>query len=114
MPQDLSAHRCITYRQGKIGALYAWEFEKDRRALNVRVEGVLAVSDVFPALEAAVEDLGLPYVPEDAASPHMRAGPLQQVLADGCLPSTGYHLHYPSRRQMVPALARLVNALRWR
>ena len=114
VPQDLTAHRCIKYRQSTSGRLYAWEFEKDGRALNVQVEGPLALNDAAPALEAAIEGLGLAYVPEDIAAAPLREGHLTQVLANWCPPAPGYHLYYPSRRQMVPALALLVEALRWR
>ncbi|MBP1807060.1 LysR family transcriptional regulator [Rubellimicrobium aerolatum] len=111
-PQDLTAHRCVGYRQSTSGALYAWEFAKDGRALNVRVEGPLVVNDVGPALEAALAGLGLAYVPEDIATAPLRDGRLTEVLADWCPPAPGYHLYYPSRRQMTPAFALLIRALR--
>lgn len=114
MPQDLTAHRCIKYRQSTSGGLYAWEFQKDGRALNVQVEGPLALNDAAPALEAAIEGLGLAYVPEDIAAAPLQEGRLTQVLADWCPPSPGYHLYYPSRRQMAPAFALLAEALRYR
>ena len=113
-PQDLTAHRCVRYRQTTSGAIYAWEFEKDGRALNVQVDGPLALNDAAPALDAAIEGLGLAYVPEDIAAGPLRDGRLIQVLADWCPPSPGYHLYYPSRRQMAPAFALLVNILRHR
>jgi DNA-binding transcriptional LysR family regulator len=114
VPQDLTAHRCINYRNSTSGDLYAWEFEKDGRALNVRVEGALAFNDVYPALEAAIEGFGLAYLPEDIAAAPLREGRLVQVLSDWCPPFPGYHLYYPSRRQMAPAFALLVEALRYR
>jgi DNA-binding transcriptional LysR family regulator len=114
VPQDLTAHRCINFRHGTAAALYAWEFEKDGRALNVRVEGPLAFNDAAPALEAAVAGLGLAYVPEDIARPPIAAGRLVELLADWCPPFPGYHLYYPSRRQMAPAFALIVEALRYR
>src|SRR6185312_7006271 len=40
-PQQLAEHRCINLRLPTRGGLYAWEFEKAGRALNVRVEGQL-------------------------------------------------------------------------
>lgn len=114
IPQDLTAHRCINLRMTTSGALYAWEFEKDGRDLNVRTEGQLAFNEVIPALEAAVAGFGLAYVPEDIAQAHLAAGRLVQVLEDWCPPFPGYHLYYPSRRQMAPAFALLVEALRYR
>jgi DNA-binding transcriptional LysR family regulator len=35
-------------------------------------------------------------------------GRLVRVLADWCAPFSGYHLYYPSRRQLSPALAFIV------
>ena len=36
-----------------------------------------------------------------------------RVLDDWCPPFPGYHLYYPSRRHSSPALALLVDALRY-
>ncbi len=41
-------------------------------------------------------------------------GRLKRVLEDWCLPYSGYHLYYPSRRQSSAAFALLVDALRYR
>ncbi|WP_210529502.1 LysR family transcriptional regulator [Rubellimicrobium arenae] len=112
MPQDLTAHRCINYRQTTSGSLYAWEFAKEGRILDVRVEGPLAVNDVTPAREAAVAGLGLAYLPEDVAAAALAEGRLVQLLADWCPPAPGCHLYDPSRRQIAPALAVVIEALR--
>ncbi|EYD74774.1 Transcriptional regulator, LysR family [Rubellimicrobium mesophilum DSM 19309] len=114
VPQDLTMHRCINYRNSTSGDLYAWEFEKEGRALNVRVEGALVFNDTLPAMEAAMEGFGLAYLPEDVAAASLRDGRLVAVLGDWCPYSPGYHLYYPSRRQPTPAFALLVDALRWR
>jgi DNA-binding transcriptional LysR family regulator len=37
-PQDLMAHNCINIRLPTAGGIYAWEFKKGGRELNVRVE----------------------------------------------------------------------------
>jgi len=39
-------------------------------------------------------------------------GRLRRLLADWCPPFPGYHPYYPSRRQISPAFALLVDALR--
>src|SRR5439155_69540 len=36
-PRDLMEHTCINMRVPTYGGLYAWEFEKDRRELKVKV-----------------------------------------------------------------------------
>src|SRR5438309_5027 len=113
-PQDLIDHNCITLRLPSHGGLYAWEFEKGGRELRVRVEGQLTCNTTAQMLSAALAGLGLAYVPEGLVQPHLAKGRLRQVLADWCLPYSGYHLYYPSRRQPSAAFALLVDALRYR
>jgi DNA-binding transcriptional LysR family regulator len=94
------------------GGLYAWEFEKDGHALRVRVDGQLIFNGTAPMLEAAVAGFGLAYVPDDEAEDYVARGALLRVLEDWCPYYPGYHLYYPSRRQMTPAFGLLVKALR--
>jgi DNA-binding transcriptional LysR family regulator len=113
-PRDLTTHACINLRLPTHGGLYAWEFEKGRRALRVRVEGQLVFNESGPMLDAALAGFGLAYLPEDSVQAHLADGRLIRVLADWCPPYSGYHLYYPSRRQPTPAFALLVDALRYR
>jgi len=114
VPQDLTGHDCINLRLPTYGGLYVWEFERDGRALRVRVEGRLVFNMLAPILAAARAGFGLAYLPEDQIEADRAAGRLVQVLADWCPPFPGYHLYYPSRRQPTPAFAALVEALRYR
>jgi DNA-binding transcriptional LysR family regulator len=113
-PHELAGHDCINLRFPTLGGLYAWEFEKDGRALTVRVEGQLIVNEIAIALQAALDGSGIAYLPEDYVRPQIEAGRLTRVLGGWCPPFPGYHLYYPSRRQQTPALALLVEALRFR
>jgi DNA-binding transcriptional LysR family regulator len=113
-PQDLIGHSCINLRLPSHGGWYAWEFEKGDRELKVRVEGQLTFNATTQILNAALAGLGLAYVPEDMAQPHIAEGRLKRVLEDWCPPYSGYHLYFPSRRQSAAAFALLVNALRYR
>jgi DNA-binding transcriptional LysR family regulator len=113
-PQELTGHNCINLWLPTYGAPYAWEFEKGKRELKVRVEGQLTFNDNNRILTAALEGLGLAYLPEDTAQPYLAKHRLKQALDDWCQPFTGYHLYYPSRRQHSKAFALLVDALRYR
>jgi DNA-binding transcriptional LysR family regulator len=113
-PQDLTDHACINLRLPTRGGLYAWEFEKNRRKLNVHVEGQLIFNRPAQMLNAALAGLGLAYLLKDVVQPYLDAGRLKCVLEDWCPPFSGYHLYYPSRRQPSPAFALLVDALRYR
>jgi DNA-binding transcriptional LysR family regulator len=113
-PQDLTDHNCINLRLPTYGGLYAWEFQRGSRQLNVRVDGQLIFNGTFQMLNAALDGLGLAYVPEDLVQPHVARGRLRRVLEEWCPPFPGCHLYYPSRRQNSPAFSLLVEALRFR
>lgn len=113
-PHDLTRHACVNLRLPTYGGLYAWEFEKDGRAVNVRVEGQYIVNTLALRTQAALSGLALTYLPEDQVAPYLADGRLEIVLDDWCPRLSGYHLYYPSRRQNSPAFLRLVEALRYR
>lgn len=113
-PHDLTQHNCITIRLPTLGGIFPWEFEKKGQELKVRVEGQLVFNNIAMRLTAAMEGLGLAYMPEDLVQPHIEAGALVRVLSDWCPSFPGYHLYYPSRRQSSPAFALLRDALRCR
>lgn len=113
-PQDLTRHNCLNMRLETYGGLYAWEFEKNGRPLNVRVSGQIICNGSAAIVSAALLGLGIAYLPEDMVNKHVAQKRLVRVLRDWSPPFPGYHLYYPSRRQATPAFALLVEALRYR
>jgi DNA-binding transcriptional LysR family regulator len=114
LPQDLAHHTCVNMRFATLGNVYAWEFEKGSREINVRVEGQLTVNDIAVIRQAALHGLGVAFIPEDMVQSHIDAGELVRVLADWTPPFPGYYLYYPSRRHQTPAFTLLIDALRYR
>jgi DNA-binding transcriptional LysR family regulator len=110
-PRDLLRHRCINFRHGSAG-LYRWEFEKGKKSLSVAVNGALIVDDLELVIRAALDSVGLAYMAEENAAPHLAKGALVRVLEDWCQPFPGFFLYYPSRRQQPAALSALINVLR--
>lgn len=113
-PEDLTDHSCINLRRVTRGGNFLWEFEKRGREINVRVEGQLAVNSLGLARSAALEGLGLAYLPEDLVEEQIAKKQLVRVLDDWCDPFPGYHLYYPSSRQHAPAFAIVLEALRFK
>jgi DNA-binding transcriptional LysR family regulator len=113
-PHDLARHRCINLRWVSAGGLYAWEFEKAGRELNVKVDGQLVLNDSDFILDAAVAGHGIAFMMEDHASKRVADGTLLRVLEDWCEPFDGYYLYYPSRLQPSPAFRLVLEALRYR
>jgi DNA-binding transcriptional LysR family regulator len=113
-PQELTGHNCINLRLPTYGGLYAWEFQKGDREINVRVDGQLVFNSSRQILHAALAGFGIAYLPEDTAAPHVERGRLKPVLERWCTPFSGYHVYYPSRRQSSPALALVIDTLRYK
>lgn len=111
-PHDLLEHKCINMRLPQSGGLHSWEFEKDGREVNVRVQGGLILNNEDLAIRAAREGLGLAMVMEDKILGDVQSGSLAVVLGDWCPPFAGYHLYYPDRRHPSPAFAALLEELR--
>lgn len=111
-PQELAEHRCINYRYTTSGGLYLWEFQQDGRSFQVRVDGSLIFNDSDLILAAALAGQGIGYLFEDEIVELVAEGRLIQVLAEWCPTAPGYYLYHPNRRQIPPALAALIDALR--
>ncbi|MDU6410988.1 MAG: LysR family transcriptional regulator [Yersiniaceae bacterium] len=112
-PAELTAHQCINLRLPTRGGLYAWDFEKEGKTLSVRVQGQAVFNNTYLMLQAALDGLGLAYIPLDLAQEHIASGRLLPVLEAWWPRFPGYHLYYANRRQMAPALAEVIAALRY-
>ncbi|NKN37497.1 LysR family transcriptional regulator [Agrobacterium sp. a22-2] len=112
-PRELIGHRCIR-RRFSSGRIYRWEFEKDGKALVVDVGGPLVLSDDRLILAATLNGAGLAYLFDQRIADELETGRLIRVLDDWCAPFDGFHIYYPSRRQMRPALRAFVDFFRYR
>ncbi len=111
-PNDLTSHACINTRLPTRGAIYAWEFERRGKEVKVRVDGPVVLNRYEMRILAALESLGLAYVPEDTVTELLSKGKLVRVLEEWCAPYAGYQLYYPSRRHPTPAFAAMLSAFR--
>jgi DNA-binding transcriptional LysR family regulator len=98
-PKELCAHRCVNYRYPS-GKKFLWAFQKGRSKLEVEIEGVMTFDDPELVLRAAAEGAGIGYVFEAQVIDHMTQGRLERVLEDWCPEMPGFHLYYPSRRNL--------------
>ncbi|WP_070341064.1 LysR family transcriptional regulator [Pseudomonas aeruginosa] len=112
-PRDLVDHNCINMRMQSGGGLYAWDFQRKDRHVNVRVDGQLIFNTSPNIVDAALAGLGIAWLPEEEFAPHIEEGRLLRVLENWCPLFPGYYLYYPNRRQPSPAFSLVVDALRY-
>lgn len=110
-PDDLKDHACLRIRMPG-GKLYRWEFERHGQELSVDVPGPLTLDHVGLMVEAAVDDMGIAYVPDREAQPYIDAGTLVPVLGEWCPPIPGLFLYYPGGRHVPAGLRALIDMLK--
>lgn len=110
-PEELAAHQCIRQRLPS-GKLYRWEFQHNGRDVAVNVSGVLTLDSSQLMVEAAVNGLGIAYVPELYAQAYLDDGRLVAVLEAWCPPFPGLCLYYPNNRHVPPSLRAFIELLR--
>ncbi len=110
-PDDLRHHRCIRQRLPS-GRPYRWEFARGSDAIAIDVPGALTLNHNALMVDAAIDGLGIAFVPEQAAREALRDGRLRAVLKDWSPPGPGLCLYYSGRRHVPPALRVFIDALR--
>jgi DNA-binding transcriptional LysR family regulator len=113
-PRELHQHDCINYRLITRGSVYRWEFTENGKDLEIAVDGRLLANDAALMVKAATDGIGLAYVFESMVRELLAERRLVRVLEDYCPPFPGFFLYYPSRAQVAPKLAALVDFLKKR
>jgi len=110
-PDDLARHRCIGVRLGD-DRLYRWEFNGPDGEFAVPVDGAVTADDSDLMLSMAIGGMGLMYANDAIFAPHLASGALRLVLEHWSTTGPGYHIYYPSRRQVPTPLRLLIDLIR--
>ena len=111
-PDDLASHNCIQYRVGAKGPLAKWHFQRNGKSRAVATQGRLTVNNTELALRAALDGLGIGYLPEELAAPFVRTGQLMRVLESWPAAVEGLYLFYHGHRQIPTALRAFIDMIR--
>lgn len=110
VPQDLHAHDCIRFRFDS-GAIYRWEFERRGVFERIDVPGRLTLTDQPLMVDAAVDGVGIAFVPDHLAADALADGRLERVLKDWCPAYPGLCLYYAGHRHVSSGLRALIDLL---
>lgn len=109
---ELASHSCIQYRLGAKGPLAKWNFERNGKLQPIAVSGRLTVNNVDLALRAALDGLGIAYLPEGLAAPFIRTGQLLRLFENCSAVVESLFLFYHGRRQLPTALRAFIDMVR--
>jgi DNA-binding transcriptional LysR family regulator len=111
VPEDLHAHRCIRQRLPS-GKRYRWEFARHGQAFAIDPPGTLTLDSNSLMVEAALDGLGIAYVPEPYARDALARKRLVAVLGDWCPSIPGLFLYFSGSRHIPAGLQAFVRLLR--
>jgi DNA-binding transcriptional LysR family regulator len=111
IPDDLRRHRCIRQRLAS-GKPYRWEFARGLDEIAIDVPGSLTLNHNELMVDAAMDGLGIAFVPERVAQPFLDDGRLRALLEDWSPAFPGLCLYYPGHRHVPPALRVFIDELR--
>lgn len=110
-PNDLINHSCLCLYLPTYGGLYAWELEKGERSIRVKVDGQLTFNTIMPMRQAALDGLGIGFLPTELVNEDIRSGKLIEVMKDWVPIFESYHFYYSSRKHKTTAFNLFLNAL---
>jgi len=111
VPDDLAQHRCIRQRLPG-GRRYRWEFSRHGQQVALDVPGTLTLNSSALMAGAALQGLGIAYVPESHVREALNQGMLVRVLEAWCPPVPGLCLYFPANRHMPVSLRALVDMIK--
>jgi DNA-binding transcriptional LysR family regulator len=112
VPDALLGHDAIVYRSPTTGALQRWDLERKGRTRIVAVHGRLTCNDAQLLVRGALDGLGLAYVDEHSARPHLESGALRLVLEPWAPRVPGFFLYFPRRAREDPRLRAFLDVAR--
>jgi DNA-binding transcriptional LysR family regulator len=110
-PDELQAHRCIRQRLPG-GKRYRWEFARHGQTFTIDPPGALTMDSNTLMVEAALEGLGIAYVPESYARHAMARRRLVAVLDDWCPLIPGLFLYFSGSRHVPAGLRAFIDLAR--
>ncbi|MCL6316000.1 LysR family transcriptional regulator [Pectobacterium atrosepticum] len=111
VPDDLVQHQCIRQRLPS-GRRYRWEFSRHGQDIALDVPGTLTLNSSPLMVCAAIQGLGITYVPEVHARAALDDGRLVTVLEPWSPPIPGLCLYFPANRHMPASLRALVDMIK--
>ncbi|RKG77263.1 LysR family transcriptional regulator [Corallococcus terminator] len=111
-PRELRDHDCINYLSRTHGGVSRWDLVDGGKRIEVAVHGRVSLDDVDFMVDAAVDGLGLGFLPETRVQRFVADKRLVRVLEPYCPALPGFFLYYPSRSQVTPKLKALIDFLK--
>jgi DNA-binding transcriptional LysR family regulator len=103
-PGDLERHACLQFRNRTSGKLQKWMMNIDPGKSEPRLPASLVCNNIEAILTAAINGLGVSYMPSFVARDAIKGGVLLPLLDSYMTQRHTFWMLWPSNRQMPPKL----------
>ena len=111
-PSELVQHRCIVPAFNAFNRLDDWEFFQNGQIHRVRVPASLTFNSTALIKTAALDGLGLPWLPHYAVADELASGALLEIFAHARAIYPPMALYYPPNRHKTQAAEALIEWLK--
>ena len=108
---DLKVHNCLCYDLQANGS-NEWRFSKNGQQKSVLVKGSMSSNNALSLKKAALNDIGLIYVPKCSVYEELQDGSLIQVLHQYKTRSLGVFAIYPYTRHKPEKITLLIKSIK--
>lgn len=108
-PKDLAHHDCLRFRFPITGKLQEWSLEGGSEADLTRLTPAFTCNNMEAMLAAAIEGIGIAYMPDFLARVAIAGGALRSVLDSHIADAGQFSVVWPSSRQLSPKLRAFVD-----
>jgi DNA-binding transcriptional LysR family regulator len=110
-PAELASHSCIGWRPSPKAAPYRWEFAEGGKEFSVAVAPRFTTNDMALMIKLAAAGAGITFGMEESFRASIERRELEPILKEFCPYFAGFHLYYPTRRNIAPKLRALIDYL---
>ena len=105
-PQQLADHNCLVHI-----SQHHWAFIDQQQYCSIPVSGSIKANDLSVLVKAAVNHVGVVYLPCDIANPYLESGELIPLLPEISLPTLALWAVYLSRSYQRPVVRAFIDFL---
>ncbi len=105
-PQQLKNHNCLMHI-----AQNQWSFILNGQNVTIPVNGSIRANDLGVLVRAAINGVGIVYLPCDLANTYLKTGELKQLFSDIPLPKSALWAIYLSRSYQRPIVRAFIDFL---
>lgn len=111
--KELALHRCIVTSFNPEYRLSEWEFIEQKQLYKIRVPENLIFNSMKLVTQAAIDGLGITWLPRTTVQTEIQAGRLVEIFKSSAITYPPMCLYYSKNKHKTPAMTALIELLRW-